>query len=165
VAIARSGKAESDNGDYSESKASSGSYDSLSSSDSSQESSGSYRVASPEQKRRAKLRQHVVNTVMRLHGQAGRIERAGARHRRRRIEVYREKERTKQLYETVKQLRMWKLSSNSYQLLQLCWIERRIPLLDEEFDLHIYRNTIRNGLWIHLILQIESLFHGSRESW
>jgi hypothetical protein len=84
------------------------SFDSLSSSDDSENPSGSNERVSPEQKRRVELRQHLVDTIDRLQGQAKRIERAGTRHCRRRLEVYRGKERSKQLYENLRQLGMWK---------------------------------------------------------
>jgi hypothetical protein len=54
------------------------------------------------------LRQHISDTLDRLHGQARRIERAGAHHRRKRIEVYRQKERPIQVFQGYKELGFWK---------------------------------------------------------
>jgi hypothetical protein len=104
--IAHLEKIESNHADDLKSNASCYSFDSLSSSDDSENTGESKEPISPERKRRLELQQQVVDTIDRLQGQAKRIERAGARHRRRRIEVYREKER--KLYDNFMQLGTWK---------------------------------------------------------
>lgn len=92
----------------SESDASSLSFDSLSSSEGSQSRSATDDHSAPGQRRNLELRRHIGDTIDRLHGQARRIERAGAQHRRKRIEVFREKERAKQMYEGFVKLGIWK---------------------------------------------------------
>ncbi|KAF1850331.1 uncharacterized protein K460DRAFT_272656, partial [Cucurbitaria berberidis CBS 394.84] len=92
----------------SESDASSLSFEPLSSSEGSQLSSLTDNPLSPGQSRQIELRQHIGDTVDRLQGQTRRIERAGAQHRRKRIEVFREKERSQQMYEGFEKLGLWK---------------------------------------------------------
>ena len=104
--IARVAKVESHHADDLKSNASCYSFDSLSSSEGSENTRGLKEPVSSEHKRRLELQQQVVDTVDRLQGQAKRIERAGARHRRRRIEVYREKKQ--KLYDDFMQLGTWK---------------------------------------------------------
>jgi hypothetical protein len=97
--------------DDSESKTSSLSslsFDSLTSSECSQPRKEVQGSVAQHTEREAKLRQHVGDTIERLHGQAKRIDLAGARHRQRRIEMYREKERPKQMYKGLKRLGDWK---------------------------------------------------------
>lgn len=60
-------------------------------------------LSAPE-KRDAALRTHIEDTIDRLHGHALQIDRAGAKHRRERIEVYRQKEGPKWAYEAYKEL-------------------------------------------------------------
>ncbi len=54
------------------------------------------------------LKKHVRDTLDRLQGQARRIEHAGAQHRKKRVDIYKEKERPKQIYDGIKQLGAWK---------------------------------------------------------
>lgn len=56
------------------------------------------------EKRHTALRTHIEDTIDRLHGHALQIDRAGAKHRRERIEVYRQKEGPKWAYEAYKEL-------------------------------------------------------------
>lgn len=58
--------------------------------------------------RSQELRQHISDTIDRLHGQARRIERASAQHRRNRVEVYRQKERPNQVFQGYRELGVWK---------------------------------------------------------
>ncbi|CAO2658332.1 Nn.00g060550.m01.CDS01 [Neocucurbitaria sp. VM-36] len=94
------------------SDASSLSFESLSSSERSRLSSIIGISVEPGQGRRVELRQHISDTLDRLQGQARRIERAGAQHRRLRVEIYREKERPKYMYEGFKKLGMWKANNH-----------------------------------------------------
>ncbi|KAF1829668.1 hypothetical protein BDW02DRAFT_560658, partial [Decorospora gaudefroyi] len=91
-----------------QSETSSSSFDSLTSSEASHTAGKLEKTVTPEQKEKKQLRQHIGNTIDRLQGHAARIEHAGARHRRKRIEIYREKERPRQEYEGLKTLGMWK---------------------------------------------------------
>ncbi|PON25383.1 hypothetical protein TGAM01_v205677 [Trichoderma gamsii] len=95
-------------GDDSQSDSSSLSFMSLSSSEKSEaeaEAKGVIENAlSASEKRHAALRTHVEDTIDRLHGHALQIDRAGAKHRRERIEVYRQKEAPKWAYEAYKEL-------------------------------------------------------------
>ncbi|KAF8867424.1 hypothetical protein BDZ45DRAFT_734690 [Acephala macrosclerotiorum] len=91
-----------------ESDASSLSFKSLSSSEGSKGQSAAGDAASPWRKRNLALQRHIGDTIDRLHGHARRIERAGAKHRRERVEVYREKEGPKWVYEGFKKLAIWK---------------------------------------------------------
>ncbi|RMJ18403.1 hypothetical protein CDV36_001941 [Fusarium kuroshium] len=50
------------------------------------------------------LRRHIQATIERLHGHALRIEGAGAQHRRKRIEIYRQKPRRSWMYDRYKEL-------------------------------------------------------------
>ena len=59
-------------------------------------------------KRNLALRTHIGDTIDRLHGHARQIERAGTKHRQERVEVYREKEGSKDVYEGFKKLATWK---------------------------------------------------------
>ncbi|KAJ4376386.1 hypothetical protein N0V83_001669 [Neocucurbitaria cava] len=90
------------------SEASSLSFASLSSSEDSQSNNTTDGPLEPGQKGRMELTKHISDTIDRLQGQARRIERAGAQHRRTRIELYRNKERPKQIYEGLKKLGIWK---------------------------------------------------------
>ncbi|KAN0082027.1 hypothetical protein V8E54_003325 [Elaphomyces granulatus] len=88
--------------------ASSLSFKSLSSSEGSKEQSATGDVASPWRERNLALRRHIGDTIDRLHGHARRVECAGAKRRRERVEVYREKEGPKWAYEGFKKLATWK---------------------------------------------------------
>ncbi|EHK47248.1 hypothetical protein TRIATDRAFT_45666, partial [Trichoderma atroviride IMI 206040] len=61
-------------------------------------------LLSASEERHAALRTHIADTIDRLHGHALQIDRAGAKHRRERIEVYRQKESPKWAYEGYKEL-------------------------------------------------------------
>lgn len=50
------------------------------------------------------LRRHIEDTIDRLHGHALQIDRAGAKHRRERIELYRQKDGPKWAYEAYREL-------------------------------------------------------------
>jgi len=63
---------------------------------------------SPSEKRHLSLRSHIEDTIDRLQEHARHIERAGAQHRRERVEIYLQKERPKQVYEGFKKLGLWK---------------------------------------------------------
>lgn len=85
-------------------------FQSLSSSERSNGQSAADNALSPLEKRNLSLRIHIRDTIDRLQGHAMRIEHAGAQHRKKRVEVYLEKERIKQVYEGFKQLGMWKIN-------------------------------------------------------
>jgi hypothetical protein len=55
-------------------------------------------------KRNLTLQSHIEDTIDRLHGHALQIQRAGAKHRRERIERYRQKEGPKVMFEGLKEL-------------------------------------------------------------
>lgn len=55
-------------------------------------------------KRNDALRRHIEDTIDRLHGHALQIDKAGAKHRRERIEVYRQKEGPKVAYDGFKKI-------------------------------------------------------------
>jgi len=84
------------------SETSSLSFKSLSSSEASQASSANGVATAPREKCMIDLRKHIEDTLTRLQGHARRIERAGAEHRRKRVEFYRQKENPKQIYENFK---------------------------------------------------------------
>ncbi|CZR68612.1 uncharacterized protein PAC_18511 [Phialocephala subalpina] len=90
--------------DDTESDASSLSFPSLSSSEHAEAESAADDAASAWKKRNLALRRHIEDTIDRLHGHALRITRAGAKHRRERLEKYRQKEGPKVLYEGFKEL-------------------------------------------------------------
>ncbi|KAH7397169.1 hypothetical protein BKA66DRAFT_605750 [Pyrenochaeta sp. MPI-SDFR-AT-0127] len=89
------------------SDASSLSFESLSSSVGSK-SLTELKTSAPERRYELELKRHVGDTINRLEGQARRVERAGAQHRRQRVSIYQEKERTRQVYEGFQQLGIWK---------------------------------------------------------
>lgn len=91
-----------------ESDASSLSFASLSSSEHSEAESALDNAASAWRKRKLVLQGHIEDTIDRLHGHALRIERAGAKHRRERIELYRQKEDPKKAYEAFMELAVWR---------------------------------------------------------
>lgn len=77
---------------------------SLSSSDESGAGSAVGGAPSASDKPHAALRRHIEDTIDRLHGHALQIDRAGAKHRRERIELYRQKEGPKWAYEAYREL-------------------------------------------------------------
>ena len=83
-------------------------YESLSSSEDSQSQKDAEASAFPRLKHDQELRKHIRDTLDRLQGQAKRIEHAGAQHRKKRVEVYKEKERAKHAYEGFKELGLFK---------------------------------------------------------
>ncbi|PVH69881.1 hypothetical protein DL98DRAFT_438106, partial [Cadophora sp. DSE1049] len=90
--------------DDTESDASSLSFQSLSSSEHAEAESAADDAASAWRKRHLALQRHIEDTIDRLHGHALRITRAGAKHRRERVEIYRQKEGPKVLYEGLREL-------------------------------------------------------------
>ncbi|KAL7919843.1 hypothetical protein ACQKWADRAFT_300213 [Trichoderma austrokoningii] len=80
------------------------SFTSLSSSDKSEEEGAINDAPSESEKLHAALRGHIEDTIDRLHGHALQIDRAGAKHRRERIELYRQKDGPKWAYEAYKEL-------------------------------------------------------------
>ncbi|KAF1941675.1 hypothetical protein EJ02DRAFT_434583 [Clathrospora elynae] len=101
--------------DNSESGESSLSFQSLSSSEGSQMQKETERLIPPKQKREAEVRHHVGDTIDRLQAQARRIEPSEAQHRRKRVAVYRGKEKPEQIYDGLKKIRIWK-ANEQYQL-------------------------------------------------
>ncbi|KAF2689749.1 hypothetical protein K458DRAFT_330439 [Lentithecium fluviatile CBS 122367] len=99
---------ERDNLNDGHSDSSSLSFQSLSSSDGSNAESGINNTKSPSDRRNLRLRAHIGDTIDRLQEQARRIEHAGAQHRRKRVEVYMQKDRPRQVYEGFQKLGMWK---------------------------------------------------------
>ncbi|KAL7893947.1 hypothetical protein HDV63DRAFT_163975 [Trichoderma sp. SZMC 28014] len=89
--------------DDAHSDSSSLSFLSLSSSEKS-EADGVTNDASASEKRHTALRSHIEDTIDRLHGHALQIDRAGAKHRRERIDLYRQKEGPKWAYEGYKEI-------------------------------------------------------------
>ncbi|KAF6788995.1 Kinesin light chain 5 [Colletotrichum sojae] len=75
------------------------SFDSLPSFDCSESES-----ISAAKKRNGDLRQHIEDTIDRLHGHALQIDKAGAKHRQERIEIYRQKEGPKIAYDGFKKM-------------------------------------------------------------
>lgn len=93
---------------YCKSDADSLTYDSLSSSEGSQSQLGMQNEEVRKQPYELELKRHVGDTTDRLQGQARRIERAAACHRRERVDLYREKTRPRQVYEGYQKLGAWK---------------------------------------------------------
>ncbi|KAJ5613659.1 hypothetical protein N7528_007313 [Penicillium herquei] len=87
-------------------------YLSLSSSDGSEEDVGIDNTVLRRIKQRRALQKHVSDTIDRLHNHAQQIELAGARHRRERVDIYREKDGPKEVYEGFKRLASWKANEN-----------------------------------------------------
>lgn len=80
------------------------SFESLSSSKPYDIQSIASNVALPDKNGNLALRKHVEDTIDRLHGHAKQIERAGAKHRRQRVEAYGKKEDPKWRYNAFKQI-------------------------------------------------------------
>lgn len=90
--------------DDAHSDSSSLSFLSLSSSEKSETDGVTNDAPSASEKRHTALRRHIEDTIDRLHGHALQIDRAGAKHRRERIDFYRQKEGPKWAYEGYKEL-------------------------------------------------------------
>ncbi|UKZ73155.1 hypothetical protein TrVFT333_000796 [Trichoderma virens FT-333] len=90
--------------DDTQSDSSSYSFMSLSSSDESEAEGATGDDFSASEQCYMALQRHVEDTIDRLHGHALQIDRAGAKHRRERIELYRQKEGPKWAYEAYKEL-------------------------------------------------------------
>lgn len=97
-----------DDEDDAESESSSLSFDALSSAEPSEASDAPETSLSTWRKQRLKLQAHIEDTVDRLHGLALQMEEAGANHRRRRVELYRQKERPLAAFEGYKALALHK---------------------------------------------------------
>lgn len=89
--------------DDTESTSSSLSFDSLSSLENSGLSETSQNEE-PAWKRRIILQRHIQDTMDRLYGHALLIERAGTKHRRERMELYKQKDGPREVYETFKRI-------------------------------------------------------------
>ncbi|KAH7007100.1 hypothetical protein EDB80DRAFT_718218 [Ilyonectria destructans] len=76
------------------------SFDSLTSSDDSRMQDSTDEIG----KRKLQLRDHVEDTIDRLHGHERQIENSGAKHRKERVQLYRDKEGPSWAYEGYKQL-------------------------------------------------------------
>ncbi|KAJ5738448.1 hypothetical protein N7493_001603 [Penicillium malachiteum] len=87
-------------------------YLSLSSSDDSEANLGIDPTPSRKTKQRRALQKHISDTIDRLNSHARQIERAGARHRRERFELYQEKDGPKEVYEGFKRLASWRANEN-----------------------------------------------------
>ncbi|KAJ6031364.1 hypothetical protein N7540_002096 [Penicillium herquei] len=64
------------------------------------------------EKKRMALQRHVSDTIDRLHSHARQIDHAGLRRRRERVELYREKEGAKEVYEGFKRLASWRANKD-----------------------------------------------------
>ncbi|KAK2590356.1 hypothetical protein QQS21_011966 [Conoideocrella luteorostrata] len=97
------------------------SFDSLSSPECSDTESDLDNASLMRKKQRLLLQEHVEDTIERLHGHALRIEHAGANHRRKRIEIYRQKDEHKWAYNGFKELALrraqvqFPLASNAFR--------------------------------------------------
>ncbi|KAH8698203.1 hypothetical protein GQ44DRAFT_85149 [Phaeosphaeriaceae sp. PMI808] len=96
--------------DDADSDTSSLSFQSLSSSNKSEVEHPTGDTMVPIEERNLSLRLHVGDTIDRLQEHARQIQRAGAQHRRKRVNFYRDKERPKQVYEGFKRLGIWKVN-------------------------------------------------------
>ncbi|KAJ5726292.1 uncharacterized protein N7483_007649 [Penicillium malachiteum] len=87
-------------------------YVSSSNSDESDEDLGNGITLSPRTKQRRALQKHISDTIDRLHSHAQQIQSAAVRHWRERVELYREKDGPKEVYEGFKRLASWRANEN-----------------------------------------------------
>lgn len=91
----------------SDSRGSSLSFDSLSSLDNTNAAAPTEDV-NPGDRVSIELRGHVEDTIVRLHGHALQIDRAAAKHRQKRLELYQERDETKFDYEAYKRIGLFR---------------------------------------------------------